>query len=73
MPTGQETGWTPETIWTLWKQEKSCSPAENLCHLLDHPAHNLVTLLNELFQLLFMESLLENLRKEGWNMKEFCW
>jgi hypothetical protein len=28
VPTGQEAGWAPEPVWTLWRREKSC-PAGN--------------------------------------------
>jgi hypothetical protein len=29
VPTGQEAGWAPEPIWTLWSREKSLSPNGN--------------------------------------------
>jgi hypothetical protein len=27
VPTVSESGWAPETVWTLWNREKSLSPA----------------------------------------------
>jgi hypothetical protein len=29
VPTKQEAGLAPRTVWTLWKREKSLVPAEN--------------------------------------------
>jgi hypothetical protein len=28
-PIGQEAGWNPEPVWTLWRREISLAPAEN--------------------------------------------
>jgi hypothetical protein len=29
VPSGQEAGWAPDPVWTLWSREKSLSPAGN--------------------------------------------
>jgi hypothetical protein len=26
VPTGQEAGWAPEPVWTLWRRDKSSTP-----------------------------------------------
>lgn len=46
VPTEQDTGCAPETVWAFWRREKSLDLAG--IRSLDYPAHILVTILTEL-------------------------
>jgi hypothetical protein len=39
---GREAVWAPEQAWTLWRREKSVSPAANRVPILGRPEHSLV-------------------------------
>jgi len=41
VPTGMESWWAPEPVWTLWRRIPFVAPA-------GRPAHSLVTILTEL-------------------------
>jgi hypothetical protein len=47
VPIGDDTGWTPESVWTLWSREKSLAPARN-----QTPAIQPVTIPTELIPLI---------------------
>jgi hypothetical protein len=38
-PIGQEAGWVPETVWTLWRKQ-FLSPAGNRILVVQAPAHH---------------------------------
>jgi hypothetical protein len=39
VPIGQEAGWAPEMVWTLWSRDKSLTPAENRTPAVQFSAH----------------------------------
>jgi hypothetical protein len=44
IPIGQEAGWTPELVWTLWRREKTCTVG------IQTPAIQPIAILTELSQ-----------------------
>jgi hypothetical protein len=39
---GQEAGWAPQPVWTLWTKGKSLAPVANRSPIFGQPAHGLV-------------------------------
>jgi len=48
IPTEQETGLAPDSVWTFWRRQKSLTFAGN--QTTDHPAHSWVTVTTTLSQ-----------------------